>query len=42
MENGNEIYNMECKELHRVGSLKTSATDVGKYKLDLVTVHVIR
>jgi hypothetical protein len=36
MENGYEIYNVEFRSLCRAGSLKTAATELAKYKLDLV------
>jgi hypothetical protein len=31
-----------ARSLHKAGSLETSATDVGKYKLDSVPVQVLR
>jgi exonuclease III len=40
MEYGYDIQIMECKELYRVGSLRTVSRELARHKLDLVGVQV--
>jgi hypothetical protein len=40
VENDYEIWNMEC--WYRMGSMKTVASKVAKYNLDIDIVHEVR
>jgi hypothetical protein len=40
MEYGNEIWDVECRNLYRAGSLVTVSKELYKYKLHLVEVQV--
>jgi hypothetical protein len=42
LEKGQEIWSIECNELHRSGSLTAVARKLARHKLDVVGVQEVR